>query len=1121
MARRVPVALCLVFSGLSALFYQIIWVRLLGFTFGTTTEAVGTVLAVFFAGLALGNLGAAALLTRVSRPLRVYALLELGIGLYALASVPLLRGLSGLDVLLGAGQGPFAQSALRLAGSAAVLLPPTIAMGATLPVVARGLVTEDASLGRWSALLYAANTLGAVFGAYLCAFWLIPALGLGRTVLLGALVNLGVAAVAFALAGGVRAPAPLLPAVVPAGEARGRLAFLIFFGVSGFVAIGYEIVWAKVFGIVMEGTLYGFAAVLSAFLLGIALGSLLVAPRVDRIRDLPSAFGWLHVGIAVAVVLGIRAVPDLPFWMQRLSGLPAVDALHRLYLLALPIVLVPTALFGAAFPVLVRIITRQAAAAGRGIGVATAVNTAGSILASLLVGFLWIPHLGMDRTLVILLLLDGGVALVALSAFQGAQGWRAVAGVAGAAAALGLALVGFDGVRVDFAIAGHPVRASTLHEYRRLLERELASQRFRQEGGTSIVTVDARPTIRRLFTNGLQEAGYLFQPPYYPPESMLLGVLPYLTAQGEPRRGLVVGLGGGNTLDALLHTDLERIDVVELERAVIDALPVFAEGRENPLGDPRVHTIVNDGRNELLVAGHDGRPPYDVIASQPSHPWRIGAASLFTEEYFLLARERLGAGGRFAVWVSGYRVDPDSFLAIVASFERVFPGALFFDGSQGHARSDFLLLGGREPVVIDPVVMKQRMRGPRLAALLDRFHVRSVEDLLATFEGPAAAFAAIATQDRNTDDDAFVETRVPRDLSQRNIDYAALEARIPASTPALPPLADAVDVERIARALLEARTLDGRWNLGPKLERLLGPHQDALDPVLRESLLIEARIRDPERRREQAEAVARLREENPARPEPWRVLGIARRAVGDFEGAAVAHAAAFERSQDLADAFAAGWALVSVDGERAAEWFARIPAEFRAEYPELAYHEALRALEGGADGSELRAAYARLRTFRATREGRAHRGVDELLARIAASLGDAQAARAYADLARDRRQTDGTAAASRARRALDEGRLDEAAVAVDEAERLLPADASVLALRARLALRRDDESALAEALARLRELSPSLESAILAENRLRVESGLPLLPALSAEALLAEPPPAVSGDGATPAAAAR
>src|SRR5262245_30898865 len=212
------IAACLVFSGLSALVYQIVWVRRLGFTFGTTTEAVSTVLAVFFAGLALGNAVAAGQLRRIRRPLELYAFLELGIGLYALLSVPLLGALDGIHALVGVGLSPAALAAVRVAGSALVLLPPTLAMGATLPVVARALVSEDATLGRWSAILYAANTLGAVLGAYLCGFWLIPGLGLRRTVWLASLANFGVAAAVLALG---RATAS---AAEPAAETGAALA---------------------------------------------------------------------------------------------------------------------------------------------------------------------------------------------------------------------------------------------------------------------------------------------------------------------------------------------------------------------------------------------------------------------------------------------------------------------------------------------------------------------------------------------------------------------------------------------------------------------------------------------------------------------------------------------------------------------------------------------------------------------------------------------------------------------------------------------------------------------------------------------------------------------------------
>jgi spermidine synthase len=236
--RRSAIVPCLVFSGLTALVYQIIWTRLLGFTFGTTTEAIATVLAVFFAGMALGNLVAARTLARVARPLRVYALLELAIGAFAMLSLPLLRALPGVWAWLDASATPQSVAAARIGLASLVLLPPTVAMGATLPVVARGLVNDDGTLGRWSAILYAANTFGAVLGAYLCGFWLVPELGLTRAVVAAGLVNLGVAAFVLVAAGTLRVPATPrstssgAPEADPAGRGTSA-AFLFFFGVSG------------------------------------------------------------------------------------------------------------------------------------------------------------------------------------------------------------------------------------------------------------------------------------------------------------------------------------------------------------------------------------------------------------------------------------------------------------------------------------------------------------------------------------------------------------------------------------------------------------------------------------------------------------------------------------------------------------------------------------------------------------------------------------------------------------------------------------------------------------------------------------------------------------------------
>ncbi len=1101
MKRRAAIAGCLVVSGLTALVYQIVWTRLLGFAFGTTTAAIGTVLAVFFAGLALGNFAAARSLHRLRRPLRTYALLELGIGGFAWASLPLLRHFDALYDWVGVDHSAAAMAAIRLAAAAVILLPPTAAMGATLPLVARAVVSEDASRGRWSALLYGVNTLGAVLGAYLCGFWLIPELGLSRSLATAGALNLAVGLAALWLAARAVGPATAQPPA-PTAEASARGAFLACFGVSGFVAIGYEIVWSRVFGIVMEGTLYGFAAVLSAFLLGIALGSLAMAPFVDRIRDLPRAFGWLHVGIAVCVAAGLAAVPYLPHALQRLaSAAGGGDAVHLLFALVAPLVLLPTALFGAAFPVLIRITTHRAAGVGRGVGLATAVNTAGAIAASLIVSFWWIPELGTDAAAYLLVLIDLCLALWVLARFQTGPGPARLGGVGAAAAVLLAVAIGFPGVGLEEAIAGRSIRALDLPGYRRQLERVRASQVLVIEGRSSIVSVEARASSRTLATNGLPEAGVNLAPPYLDLESVLLGLLPALTADA-PQRALVIGLGGGTTVSALGRAGLESIEVVEIEGGVAQSLDVLLAGRANPLEDPRVTLRINDGRNELLLAARSGGPGYDVIASQPSHPWRIGAANLFTEEFFRLARANLSASGRFALWVNGFRTDSAAWLAIATSFERVFRGALLLDIDGEDGRGAFLLLGAREPITLDATALAERLQREEIRELLAQFGIRGAADLLARCEGPLAAFAAIEPDAANTDDNAFVETRGPRQLAWHDLDFAEIEARLAPDAPVLPPLRGPVDVAAVARSLLKRNESDPRWPYGAKLRRLLRQHRGAVDPLERHALLEAARLREPATEPDAAAALRRLAAQHPERAEPLRLLGAhlaARRS--DHGSAAEAFADAFARSSSPDDAYQTGRALYRVDPSRAWPWFDRIPERERPRFPRLAFYAAARALEDGARGDALRPLYAELRRYRDTREGRESGAANELLSRMAYTLGDVTAARGFADVARHARLQRGQQALRRASASLAAGRIEHARAELERAQRLLPADGRVMLLRGRVAVERGDRAALEAALGDLRSWAPSLWAAVVAENRFRTAHGLPLLPERDLEEL--------------------
>ncbi|HKJ24742.1 MAG TPA: hypothetical protein VKB65_07965, partial [Myxococcota bacterium] len=1022
-----------------------------------------------------------------------------GIGAWALLSLPLLRALPGLYGWVGGDPGPAATAALRLFGTAVVLLPPTVAMGATLPVVARGLVGDDATLGRWSALLYAANTLGAVLGAYLCGFWLLPGLGLTASIHLGACLNLAVGATAVGLVGSAPAAAASAPAQAlpraPAGGRDRRTAFLAFFAVSGFVAIGYEIVWSKVFGIVMEGTVYGFSAVLSAYLAGIALGSVAVAPFVDRLRDLPRAFGLLHVGAGLSVAAGLAAVPYLPWAHARLAAAAGGgDAVHLLFLLVVPIVLVPTALFGAAFPILIRIYTDRAEAVGEGMGRALSVNTAGSIVSSLWVGFWAIPALGMDRTLYALILADLALAAAVLWRFQATRGPGRTPSLATAAAALAIVAFGYNGVHAELAIVGRNVDARAFAAYRDALAERSEQQVFVTEGRNAIVSVTAEEGSRGLRTNGLPEAGVSLGPPYSPATTSLLGAIPYLVAE-RSERALVIGLGAGSTVETLLRTPLPQVDVVELEAGVVRAMKVLHAGRANPLDDSRVTLHVNDGRNLLLRAKHAGGPGWDVIASQPSHPWLIGAANLFTEEFFALARDALRPGGAFALWVNGFRTDREAFLALVASFERVFPGAVVADVSADHGRTAFLLLGMRGPVRVDPARMAERLAYPPLAAHLAYHGLDSAAAVLARFEGRAADFAALAGGARNTDDNAYVETRIPRQLEWKSLDWQSIESQLAPTAPVLPPLTAPVPIERVARAVLDAVATGADPKPVRKIERLLALHGQALDPFDAKLLLAEARLDERGSWARGEAELAALARANETRAEPWRVLGrhlaTHRR---DFARAGEAFAAAFERSGASQDAYDAARAFDYVDEARAWAMVEEIPAADRAAYPRLAWYEAKRALERGERGPELAETFAALRRYRDTAEGRRIPGVNATLARMADALGDRRLAWAFQEADRRERVARAEPYLAAARKALAEGAPERADAPLAAAAALLPGHQDVALLHAEWAAARGDDAALEAALAELRAWAPSLEQAIRAENRFRTAKGLPLLP---------------------------
>ena len=656
--------LCFFLSGLAALIYQTAWTQQFAFVFGTSELAVATVLAAYMGGLALGAEVASRFALGIRRPVLVYAVLELAIGLAALAVPWAIRAATGLYVLLFGGlaspteaQGaPF--TLFFLACSFLILVVPTALMGATLPLLIRHAVRRPEEIGRRVGVLYAANTLGAVAGTLTAGFWLLVHFGLAWTIWTGVAVNGLVFLAAAALA--LRDPNPSLPVEVPAGEREpaaptGRRAWIgPAMLASGACSFAYEVLWTRLLGHVLGGSIYAFATMLATFLTGIALGALVASRFATSPRRAATAFGWTQVGIAICSLLAYFALAWLPGVVRELeAGLGAsvlADAAVSAFLL------LPSTLFiGATFPLAVRILAQSTVQASPASARIYAWNTVGAIVGALAAGFLLLPVLGYAGTLVAAVAIN--VTLAGVSAFLvPGLSRRILVPVGLVAAFLLLARVQPPWTILTSSLGGtQPAQGEVT---------------FYEVGRSATVLMLEHAMGWQLRTNGLIEAEIqrTGERPAIDLGSKWLGRLPVL-ARPDAESMFMVGLGGGVALEDL-PAPLRHIDVLELERRVVDANRSVAERRRSdPLSDPRIHVGIDDARAALLLT--DQR--YDAIVSQPSHPWTGGAAHLYTRDFFELARRHLTSDGVLVQWMGIQFVDVELIRSLVATLHSVFP----------------------------------------------------------------------------------------------------------------------------------------------------------------------------------------------------------------------------------------------------------------------------------------------------------------------------------------------------------------------------------------------------------------------------------------------------------------
>jgi spermidine synthase len=681
--RSFPLLLaCFLFSGLAALIYETAWTREFSFVFGTSDLAVATVLAAYMAGLGAGAAVAGRYATRLARPVLAYGLLELGIAIAALA-VPFAIGAARwLYVALFGSQealpdaGGLATPLFYLACSFVILFVPTALMGATLPLLARHAVREDAQIGSRIGTLYAVNTTGAVAGVVLTAFVLLPEIGLRATIASAAAVNALVFAAAWALARSAPPLAGVDAAPVPAADALavGRARWILpVILASGFASFTYEVLWVRLVGHLVGSGTQAFATMLASFLAGIAIGSAIASRLAKSARGAALGFGIAQLGVAAGSVAAFRIVnrvPDLAEWLER-GGRSETWADVAVCM----VTLFPSALcIGATFPFAVRVLARRGDDAGPASARVYAANTAGSIAGSVCAGFFLVPGLGFAGTLIACVAIN---LVLAAAASLLVGPWRR-----------GLAAIAVAGaVALAIAPPGTPwgiLRATSLGNVR-----AWGPVGYFGVGRSSTVLLTNQRTSYGLRTNGLPEAGVPLSASAFKRSGVThwLTALPLL-ARPDARSLLLVGFGGGMALETVPET-VERIDVIELEPEVIAANRHVAKERyRDPLADPRVHVHLNDARNALLLA----RARFDVIVSQPSHPWAGGAAHLYTHEFFSLVRSRLSPDGVFVQWIGLPFVDEALFRSLLATLSDVFPHVLAFnpppDGSVLFLASD-------------------------------------------------------------------------------------------------------------------------------------------------------------------------------------------------------------------------------------------------------------------------------------------------------------------------------------------------------------------------------------------------------------------------------------------------
>lgn len=716
-------------SGASALIYEVAWFHLLRFTIGSSTLSLGILLAAFMGGLCIGSLICHRLIAVRHHPLRVYALLELGIGLCGIA-IPLILPLVSHLYFAWAGYGP-AGIFLRALVCVVLLIPPTVLMGATLPAIARWI--ELTALGyAHLGLLYSANIVGAVIGTALAGFYLLRVYDVYFATGVAVAFNMSIALIGLALALRHRS----VPEVAAAsGEDRYTLIPVhAVIALSGLTALGAQVVWTRILSLLLGGTVYTFSVILAVFLTGLGIGGGLgsytcrQSTRPDRMLAVYQ--GLLVPSIFYACYAITKIIPELHF-VESADGWIAkcADDVLRVALATLP----ATLFWGASFPVAVAAAGGSRRDPGKLVGNIYAANTVGAILGALGFSALFIPLIGTRQAQWLLTAGAGMAAAFAMAArapfarTKERKLWsrRRLPRIAAATTMLAA------GVAIGSVMPQIPPGLIGFGREVRLWNKS-GEFLLTREGRNASIAVSriSEPGYRFIHINGKVVASTC--PPDLRNERML-GHIPALF-HPNPKSVLIIGFGAGVTSgNFTLYPSIERIVIVEIEPEVAAASEIhFKDVNYDVLKDPRTEIIFDDARHYVTTTSET----FDLISTDPIHPWSKGAAALYTKEFFEICRDRLNPGGFITQWVPLYQTNAAAVKSQIGTFLDVFPHGSIWNSEVNLKGYDVILLGHTEPFVIVEADLAEKFhRNRAVAQSLAEVQIHFPLDLLISFAG--------------------------------------------------------------------------------------------------------------------------------------------------------------------------------------------------------------------------------------------------------------------------------------------------------------------------------------------------------------------------------------------------